>query len=328
MKKILIKYVGVLIVFNLFSCSFLGEDIVEIPPQKSRIAMFAELFNDEADPQLVILSRTRNLNQTIFWDSKKGDSVISIPGGSLYINPIDFDSVAGAKIKLTSNGRDVATFTQPDLAFKGIFGSKIERLEAGANCKIQIAAPNFDTVFAEQTVPKSVKLAKAYFKRNSFKSLQTGMISELFLEFDNDPATVNYYVADFFLKLADRNDFYYIEPRLIKLDLNASTTTFLSSENFNTKRYVWRIGIDLDNDFRIYAAGGSREAIPKNVINLVVKFRSTSKDFSEYAKNLEAVKNAKDNIFGEPITPFSNIKNGYGVFIVSGKADTISVSLR
>jgi Domain of unknown function (DUF4249) len=328
MKKISIKYLSVLIVFNLFSCSFLGEEIIEIPPQKSRIAMFAELFNDEESPQLVILSRTRNLNETIFWDAKKGDSIRTTSAGSFYINSIDFDSVAGSKIKLTSNGRNVATFIQTDLAFKGIFESKIERLEAGANCKMQISAPNFDTVFAEQTVPKSVKLAKAYFKRNSFKSPQTGTLSELYLEFDNDAATSNYYVADVFVKLTDGNDFYYIEPRLIKLDVNASATKFLSSENFNTKRYVWRIGIDLDNDFRIYATGGSREAIPKNVINLVVKFRSTSKDFNEYAKNLEAVKSAKDNLFGEPITPFTNIKNGYGVFIVSGKADTVSVSLR
>ena len=215
--------------------------------------MFAELFNDEESPQLVILSRTRNLNETIVWDTRKGDSVANLPGGSYYINPIDFDSVAGAKIKLTSNSKGVATFIQPDSFFKGIYESKIERLEAGASCKFQVSAPNFDTVFAEQTVPKSVKLFRAYFKRNSFKSPQTGTLSELFLEFDNDPATVNYYVADIYIRVANRNDYYYIEPKLIKLDVNTNSTKFLSSENFSTKRYIWRIGIDLDNDFRIYS---------------------------------------------------------------------------
>ncbi len=328
MKKILIKYLCVLVISNLFSCSFLGEDIVEIPPQKSRIAMFAELFNDEESPQIVILSRTRNLNETIVWDTRKGDSVANLPGGSYYINPIDFDSVAGAKIKLTSNNKDVATFIQPDPFFKGIYESKMDRLEAGVSCKFQVSASNFDTVFAEQVVPKSVKLVNAYFKRNSFKSLQTGTVSELFLEFDNDPTTINYYVVDIAVKATSKNDYFYFVPKLIKLDPNADTPTFLSSKNFNIKRYIWRVGIDLNNDFAVYPDGDPSKPLPKEIINLGVRFRSTSKDFNEYAKNLEAVKSAKDNIFGEPITPFTNIKNGYGVFIISGKADTMSVSLR
>jgi Domain of unknown function (DUF4249) len=326
MKKILIKYFNILMVFNLFSCSFFGEDIVEIPPQKSRIAMFAELFNDEESPQAVILSRTRNINETIFWSTAKGDTIFTQFGFG--INTIDFDSVSGAKIKLTSNNKTVGTFVQTDPFYKSFYESKIERLEAGDNCKLQVSAPNFDTVFAEQTVPKSIKLVKAYFKRNSFKSPQTGTVSELFIEFDNDPATINYYAADIYIRKTNRNDYLYVEPKLIKLDINATTPKFLSSKNFNTKRYVWRIGIDLDNDYNLTIDGILNKPIPKEIINLVVRFRSTSKDFNEYAKNLEAVKSARDNLFGEPITPFTNIKNGYGVFIVSGKADTVSVSLR
>ncbi len=327
MKKILAKYLNFFVVCNLFSCSFLGEDTVNIPPQKSRIAIFAELFNDEELDQLVILSRTRNLNEPIVWSTAKGDTIFNQNGGYT-INFIDFDSVLGAKIKLTSDNKDVAIFVQVDPFYKSVYGSKIERLETGSNCKLQVSAPDFDTVFAEQIVPKSVKLVKAYFKRNSFKSLQTGTLSELFLEFDNDPSAINYYAADVFVRQTNRSDYYYTEAKLIKLDQNADTPKFLSSKNFNTKRYVWRIGIDIDNDYNLAIDGIRNKPIPNNIINLAVRFRSTSKDFNEYAKNLEAVKSAKDNLFGEPITPFTNIKNGYGVFIVSGKADTMSVSLR
>jgi Domain of unknown function (DUF4249) len=327
MKNKIIKYFNVFIIVTHFSCSFFNDSIVEIPQEKSKIAVFAEIFNDEELPQTVILSRTRNLNEKIFWALNKGDTIFNLQGG-YSINYIEFDSVVGAKIKLTSDNLDVGTFNQTDPFYKAVYETNIKGLKVGNACKLQVSAPNFDTIFAEQTVPKSVKLYKAYFKRNSFKTLKTGTVSELFLEFDNNPTLINYYAIDIYIKKSFKGDYYYFKPKLIKLDPNADTPEFLSSKNFSTQRYTWRIGVDLDSDFINNPGGDPNKPIPSDIVNVGLRFRSTSKDFNEYAKYRETINNATDNIFGEPITPFSNIKNGYGVFIVSGKPDTLSVSIR
>jgi Domain of unknown function (DUF4249) len=328
MKKNIVRYIALALLFHLVACSFFGTEIIEIPPQKPQIAIFAEIFNDKELNQSIILSRTRNLNEKIFWNVNKGDTIYFPQSSGYFINYIEFDSVLGARIKLTSNNLDVANFKQNDPFYKSFYESNIAALQEGSKCTLQVSAPNFDTIFGEQFVPKSAKLMNAKFTRNSFKSFKTGTLSELSLEFENHPNSVNYYAIDIYIKKTNRNDYYYFKPKLIKIDPNADTPEFLNSKNFNSKRYIWRIGIDLDGDFINNPNGDPNKPIPIDIVNIGIRFRSTNKDFNEYSKYRETVNNATDNLFGEPITPFSNIKNGVGIFIVSGKPDTMSVSIR
>jgi Domain of unknown function (DUF4249) len=245
------------------------------------------------------------------------------PDGKVIYNyfPVLLDTVKGAKIKLLSDNKEVANFQQTDPYLKSFY--KISNLNLGTStfCKLQISAPDYDTIYAEQPIPKSIKLEKASFQRNSYQSQKNGILSEIILDFDNNLKEINYYTVDIYIKKKEQAGYSFIRPNTIKIDPNSDTPQFISSKNFISSRYTWRIGVDLGLE-NIYSP------IPDNYVNLLVIFRSTGRDYNEYAKNLEATKNANDNLFGEPITPFTNIKNGVGIFVVSGKPDTMSVSLR
>lgn len=323
MKNNSIKYVNIIVILSLFSCGFFNEEIIEVSPQKSKIVIFAEIVSDSQWSQAIVLSRTRNLNQKFDFDFTYGDTIFVRPNGTAVLNTfpiILLDTVKGAKIKLSSQNMEVANFKQTDPFAKSFYEISNLNLREGELCKLQISAPDFDTVFAEQYVPESAKLSKVLFTRNSYQSIQSGTLSELILEFNNNTSTMNYYTVDIYIKKKEKGDFIYVRPNIIKIDPNADTPLFLNSNNFKGNRYAWRIGVDLGIE--------TNKSIPTDFVDLLVVFRSTSKDYNEYAKNLEATKNANNNLFSEPITPFSNIKNGYGVFIVSGKPDTISVPIR
>jgi Domain of unknown function (DUF4249) len=325
MKKNIVKYIALTSLLNFVSCGSFNGDIVKIEPQKSQIVVFAEVFNDEKWNQAIVLSRTRNFNQVFDFDFTYGDTVYVRPDSSVIYNnffpPLLLDTVKGAKIKLFSDSKVAADFTQTDPFLKSFYRISNLNLGTGSLCKLQISAPDFDTIFAEQSIPKSVKLLKASFIRNSYQSQKNGILSEVILDFDNDPSIINYYTVDIYIKKYGQAGFSYIKPNTIKIDLNADTPQFLSSKNFNSNRYSWRIGVDLGLEKINYP-------IPNDYVDMLIIFRSTSRDYIEYAKNLEATKNAGDNLFGEPITPYSNIKNGFGVFVVSGKPDSISLSIR
>ena len=326
MKNNKAKYVIAIMLLNLLSCSFLNTEVVEISPQKSKIAVFCEILNDEKWTQTIVLSRTRNIGQTFSWDFGGGDTLF-VGGNGAIINTcfianrcLEFDTVRGAKIKLLSNNIQVANFIQTDPYFKAFYSADSVRLKDGNKCQLQVSAPDFDTIFSEQSVPKTVKLVSAKFRRNSFQAPKSGLLNELVLEFDNDPSITNYYAVDIYIKKLTQNDYFYQRPNLVKIDPNSDTPQFISSKNFKANRYTWRIGVDLGIE--------ASKPIPNDFLNMTIMFRSTSKDFNEYAKNLEVTKNAGDNLFGEPITPYTNIKNGYGVFVVSGKPDTLSIPIR
>jgi Domain of unknown function (DUF4249) len=317
----------ILLIFLINSCDFTNYETIEIEPQKSQIVTFCEIYNDPNwDNQLVILSRTRNLNNTFKWDFGAGDTIFKSPDTIILNNCnilpdcINFDTVKGAKLQLWSNQKKIIDFKQIDPFFKNVYSKDSIKLKENEKYQLIISAPDFDTVTSEQQVPKTVKLINARFSRNSYQSPKNGTLNELVLQFDNDLSTENYYAVDVSLRKKTPNDVLYVKTNLIKIDANATTAGLLSSRNFNQKLYEWHIGIDLGIE--------ADKPIPQDFINLKIKFRSTGKAFNEYSKNLEAANNAKDNLFGEPITPFSNMKGGFGVFIISGAPDTLTVSIR
>ena len=271
-----------LLLINFVSCSFFNTEVIEIEPQKSKIVVFCEIFNDESWFQTVVLSRTRNIGQAFRWDFDLDDTIGVGPNGAILNNgSIRFDTVNGAKIKLISDGMELTKFKQLDKFIKSFYSADSILLKEGSKCQLSVSSPDFDTIFSEQIVPKTVKLVSAKFKKNGFQSLKSGVLNLLELEFSNDPTTLNYYTVDVYSKILTSNDYYFQKTKTIKIDPNADTPEFISSKNFKASRYVWQIGVDFQDAFG--------DQTPKYVQNIAIKFRSTSKEFTEYAKNREVI---------------------------------------
>jgi hypothetical protein len=321
------KIIYFFLILFISSCDFSNYETIELEQKKSQIVTFCEIYNDPKwDNQLVILSRTRNVNNTFKWDFASGDTIFksidTIIRNNCNILPdcINFDTVKGAKLQLWENENRIVDFQQIDPFLKNVYSTNNIGIRENKVYQLKISAPDFDAVTSEQRVPKTVKLLSARFSRNSYQSTNNGTLNELILQFENDLSTENYYAVDVSLRKKSNKTIDFAKVKLIKIDPNATTARIIGSKNFNQKRYEWRIGVDLELN--------PNSSIPPDFVDLKIKFRSTSKAFNDYITNVEAPVIVKDNIFAEPITPFTNIKNGFGVFVISGAPDTLTIPIR
>lgn len=322
------------------SCQFEGKTTYDIQPQKKKLSIWAELI-DDYDIQFVTVTSSQNLGKTITWTHNVGDTIgqrFDIIKGKLVprlfdVNDRDgflFDTVAGAKVSLYEDGQLFANF-QPQFpydlrgSFSASFFSKNFKFQPNKQYKLVVSAPGFDTLVAQQKAVKSAKLKGFSYQRESAVLPNVvGSLSEFFLEIDDDPNEENYYAVDILSRGIDTTFIagrpIYVEEKyaplpLFKTDINATTAKVIGDRNFNGQRYKWRVGT------YSYACDGC----PKNFIQtIVVLFRSVSKDYNNYQRQIDILNAANDNPFAEPFKLTTNTEGGYGYFLISGTPDTIT----
>jgi Domain of unknown function (DUF4249) len=316
------------------SCGFQQLEPIEIPPQPSRIVAFCELFNDPAREQFAVLSRTRNIGGPVDYDVQPGDTIFASPD-RVVINPdLFFDYVPGATVELLKADTPVKTFWSADAFLKNFFVADTIPFISGQPYTLRVQAPGFETITATQTAPASVSLIGAKYSRNTFQAPGIGQSDEVILTFQDPPGVGNVYAVDIlqeervlrsiFVK-GTWQQYYENFWRLtetIQIDNNAVNARFLTDRLMDGQRYEWRIGV------RLAYLLDPNKPIPDQYLKLFVRFRTTSEDYVQYQRSIEAARTALDNPFAEPVAPFSNFNNGIGIFVISGKPDTLSLRLR
>jgi hypothetical protein len=344
------KYTKVLFWFSLcftffttvicFSCGFEGKKEYEIAPQKKKLSLWAE-FLDDYDIQFATVASSQNLGKTITWTHNVGDTIgerFDIVKGKIVprlfdVNDRDgflFDTVAGAKVRLYEDNKLFIDF-KPQFPYdlRGSFNASLFpnnfKFQPNKEYKLVVSAPGYDTLVARQKAVKSAKLRGFSYQRESAVLPNVvGSLSEFFLEIDDDPNEENYYAVDILRRGIDTTFIgstpVYIEEKytplpLFKTDINATTAKVISDRNFNGQRYKWRVGT------YSYACDGCSKT---TVQTIVVLFRSVSKDYNNYQRQIDILNAANDNPFAEPFKLTTNTEGGYGYFLISGTPDTIT----
>ncbi len=306
-----------------YSCSFATEKNIDVAPGEKVLAVYFELFNDANATQSATISRTRNIGEVYKNDVNYGDTIYKSKDTTIINQRYgSFDSVMGARVRLIKNGQTVKSFTQ-NLYNKGFFNADNIALTEGETYSFEVSAPNFTTATASQTVPRSVKLTKAVFSKNTYQSKDNGTQNEIVLDFNDPAGEENFYGIDVFSTYQQPkfSQGYFAGVETIQyLSYRAS----LTDVGFDGKAYTYRVPLYYSDYYQDTSAITANNPHSR-FLSYFVKFRTISKDVEKYQSSVRANTSAVGDPFREPTTTFTNFDNGLGLFTISGKADTLTI---
>ena len=291
---------------------------IEVPNSTAnQMALFAEFDANDPSNTYVYLTKINGAGQFITWnfnrnsilsiDTSKGGSVVKNDGG------IVFDTVPGAEVKLYRNDTLVATLQKSKTGPAGIFKTgKLEPMPFNAIYKIVATAPNFETLESTQKVQTSVVPDSVYFSGVDYVDKRGDLYTEIVIEFKDPPNEVNNYEV----YLASVDTFRGSELRVLGFQLNdpnkiiyATITEkyfIVPDKDFNGQTYKIKIGVGKDYRKPYYKG-------------LSIYFRAGNKNSEDFVKAKILLKATEGNPFVEPYQPYSNVKNGFGFFLIFGQ---------
>ena len=316
----ILGYFATIILLN-DACDFQSEQVIPSEKSPSKIVVLADLPIGVQATSFMYITRTRSVGDNIVWDFNNGDKV-RLPDSSFFVNKGNFffDTVKQCKIEIFENNKQFDTyytlnkFGEGDLVYERTNYSL--PYKKNTEYKLMVTAPGFDTVSSTQTVPTVANIISVKFKRNSYQSAKDGILSELLIEFDDEPNEKNVYTIDI-TKLVKTKDqiikFKEIKRlKTFKIDSKALNEKLINDKFFDGKRYTWRVGVDIDFPMD--------KPTPKDSIAIGVYLNTVSPNYEKYIVNKEAKEASLNNPFAEPISPYSNLKGGLGYFIFSARS--------
>lgn len=318
------------------ACNFDGNKSLEIEPRKSQMSLWAELF-DGFDSQLATVSSSRSIANGIQWNNNIGDTLGLIYNPAVGVSvPITnngygaaYDTVKGAKVSLYEGDKLLYNFYQNFPFYqRGVFFSKDTlKFIPNKTYKMVVSAPGFDTLVAREKAVSNAKMRSVRFQIGTaaYPTIQ-GRLCELLIEIDDNPNEENFYAVDvaslvtYMVNVGGQmipDERYFIQ-QLYPVDKNATNGKVISDRNFNGQRYTWRIGL--------FPSNGPHKFAPNSEI--IIGFRSVSKGYEAYQKQLDLIASADSNPFAEPFKLKTNTEGGYGLFTISGVLDTLTIPLK
>ena len=310
MKKNFNLGISICMLFML-SCNFIATEEIKVPPQKSLIALYCDIIKDTSEVG-VYLTRTRNIGETVFFNFQPPS------------NPSDprtafmaYDTIKGAKIDLY---RDGIFYARIDSVSKksGLYVKKLSKpINDKAEYTIKVAASGFDSIETTQRMPSDVPLIDATFSKASFFNNAYGRLSEVILEFQDPVDSEDAYFVEVY-SFDPKNDLQRLE--VFQIDPFASSGQFTTDKRFNGQKYRWRIGLRL----------GVYDAVPiPAATELIIIFKPVSKDYVLFQKSYDLLIKQiyGDNPFAEPLSVYSNVKRGTGLFNMTSIVSTKVIKL-
>jgi Domain of unknown function (DUF4249) len=312
----LIKYFSGIIFFFIFASCNNSEDIfspivdIKLPDFKSKLVIFAN-FKTDSDTLKVYLTRTRSALDTSVRKVFIRNDTFGIFNGKPLFQSIFYegDTLQNAKVELFRNNVLFGTFKNNAL---GLYILPKKLVADGATYRIRAEVAGYEVVEATQKIPTPAKLDSVRYVENG-AVVQEDIItrkSNEYVYFFTDPTEGgNYYyikAEHFDTSFSFNGSILFYPQSLDKLEQSG----FLNDKSFNGKPYNWRNY----NDQAIKPLKGSR---------IEYTLFTTTVDLFQFSRSKQLNEDAKGNPFAEPVILYSNIKNGYGIFTLTGTSTWI-----
>jgi hypothetical protein len=192
--------------------------------------------------------------------------------------------------------------------------------------RLEVAAPSFETVFAEQKMPKKVELTNLKYEPEGSVSPDGDKVDDLTFEFDDPAGEEDYYGLSAYYVYTEIDSFnqpadtfvysynMYLESLDPLLEIGASDILLLSDKSFDGQKFK----------LKTYCYCGFSSTGQSFVV--VGHLTHLTREKYLYLRSLNQYQNAHDNPFAEPVTVQSNIEKGVGVFSLES-LDTMQVRL-
>ena len=218
--------------------------------------------------------------------------------------------VADATVELLAGDRviDELKFFQRERVYVWEKGA----LQAGEPYSLRVSAPGFTAIEATDVIPRPVPTAIASYHINTSTRSESRIKGDLSikLEIQDPPGETNYYqLRSFFLLGSQRyEDWFSTQDPSIVADNGVddliegaewTTAPFFKDTLFDGQTHA----IELSSDY--YGPEHSRSYIQVLYV---------SKTYYEHLKSARIHESTLDNPFAEPVSVYSNVENGYGIF--------------
>ena len=217
-----------------------------------------------------------------------------------------YPSIENASVQLFHNGSLLYDLPFSDTNHS-YFTYTNSPLKAG-DYRLEITAPDYEPIFAEQTLPTAVPINNVEYTKEGTISPDGERVNEIKVAFSDPSGEENFYEIRAYISFIEPHDSSNIHYFMPYLDSNDPLLEFgdegplLSDASFEGKDYTL---ILYHYDY-----------FPENLqlISLRIELITITKDRYLYNKSLYNYWQAKDNPFAEPVVPHSNLEGGYGIF--------------
>ena len=252
--------------------------------------------------------------------------------GILDSRPLHERSVADASVELLAGDRVIEEMKFLDAARGYVFEDSA--LEAGETYSLQVSAPGFATIRATDAIPRPVPTSILSYRTNTSARSELEIRGEfsIKLEIQDPPGEANYYQISVYQVSTGRGAWRYEEilstkdPSIIAdngVDESPVEEGAFSGEApyFKDTLFDGRTHeIELTYDgVLILREGIAQEEVAedgqepaKQKTYLQVLYISAA--YYEYLKTVRLHDSTRDNPFAEPLSVYSNVENGYGIF--------------
>ena len=233
-------------------------------------------------------------------------------------------AVADATVELLKEGRviDRLEFFQRDRVYVWEKGT----LQAGESYALRVAAPGFAAIEATDAIPTSVPTEiVSYLTRPSVRpeSWIKGDMS-IKLEIQDPPGETNYYQIRMFAFF--RDEFRTLDDEVVDLVSIRNEGSFSTQDpsiiadntadepfdgSFSGSAPFFK---DTLFDGQTHAIELSSNYNAPERTRLYVHVLHLSETYYEYLKSAKLHESTQDNPFAEPMSVYSNVENGYGIF--------------
>ena len=251
----------------------------------------------EHTPRLVL--------QAFFTPDSTWVAFVGRSAGILESLPSRERSVAEATVELLAGDRviDELKFFQRER----VYVWEKAPLQAEESYSLRVSAPGFATIQATDAIPRPVPIAIASYHVNTSVRSESTIKGDLSikLEIQDPPGETNYYQIHLFALFSSRREegsFWTKDPSIIA-DNNETaffgTAPFFTDALFDGQTHE----IELSSNYNV-----------TEHTRLFLQVLDISETYYEYLKSAKLHEFTQDNPFAEPVSVYSNVENGYGIF--------------
>lgn len=225
-------------------------------------------------------------------------------------------SVADATVELLKEGRviDRLEFFQEERVYLWEKGA----LQAGESYSLRVAAPGFAPIQATDAIPRPVPTAIASHRTHT-SSRAESRIKDLSikLEIQDPPGETNYYQIRMYHHIP-RSSFFSSE-RYYQGPFSTQDPS-IAADNSDDDSFIEGEAFFIAPFFKDALFDGQTHAIELDNYNVAehtrvyVQVLYVSETYYEYLRSAKLHESTQDNPFAEPLSVYSNVENGYGIF--------------
>ncbi|MCB9277690.1 MAG: DUF4249 domain-containing protein [Lewinellaceae bacterium] len=220
-----------------------------------------------------------------------------------------------AAVTLLKDGVPVTDFSWKEESFKYASTSFTGFGQTGALYRLEVSVPGMPPAYAEQTMPAPVEIQRAEVKPDGAISADGDRVDGLTVDIKDPAGVENYYAVQLLVRdtVVSPPDTFAYEYRVF-LDTNDPLVSYAENQ----------LLIFSDASFEGKTASlnfYSYDQLDRQ--KMVLRLYALTREGYLYLRSKEDYENANGNPFAEPVTVFSNVEGGYGIFMVSAATEKI-----